>query len=380
MKLLYIQPHPEWGSAEEYVQTLIEGVKDTYPEWEISLLCPVQTHDQWHRQIGFAAEVIPSEKHLLAITKQIKNVGPDLVHLNHPDVKALAASRWARVPEIVVTDHSAPANISYNWKGTLLWQFAKRASNLHLIALAQANKKLLIEKYGFSEEQVEIIHHGLKLRRFNHIGDRAQFRAKLNIPEEAFVLICVARLSEEKAHEVLLEALREVKRSSSQAVYLLLAGDGARRPWLEHYVQELGLKDSVRFLGHRADVVDWLNAADVFVLSSNFEGLPFSLLEAMAVGKPIIATQVGGCAELVSDDIGILVPPREPQAFAKAILWALEQPGECRQKGEQAKFRFLQEYTSEKMIERTLQLYERLLGIRELDSRKVAQLEKVKSN
>ena len=361
MNLLYIQPHSEWGAAEEYFQIITEGVKRAHPDWKLSLLCPLQTKERWHQHIGSFAEVIPAEKTLPALTRQIKNVAPDLIHLNHPDIKALAASRWARVPEIVITDHSAPTDIRYNWKGTLLWQFLKRASNLHLIAFAQANKKLLIEKHGFFEEQVDVIPHGLRSEAFDIVYDLAQVRHELNIPKESFLLMCVARLSKEKAHEVLLEALREVMKSTSKTVHLLFAGDGDRRTCLEAYAARLDLKDSVRFLGHRSDVARLLQSADAFVLSSDFESFGIAILEAMAVGKFVIATQAVGNTELVSGGAGILVPPRNPKAFAEAILWAMEHRVECQKRGETARRCFLSEYTSEKMIEKTLALYERLL-------------------
>lgn len=360
MRLAYYQQHSEWGSAEEYFQILIEGIKQVRPEWELFLLCPKQTRDKWYELVGFAAEVMPAEASFLGLLRQLIQLRPDLVHLNGPAVKLLAATRLARTPRIVMTFHSPSADIRYNWKGTLLWEFARRERNLHLIALTETNRKLLVEKHRFSEEKLSVIPHGLRQEKFALQFDSNEVRKELKIPPEAFVLICVARLSSEKAHEVLLDAVRGVVRTSMKPVYLLLAGEGDRRLWLEGYVEKLGLNGSIQFLGQRSDVPRLLSAADVFVLSSDFEGLPFAILEAMAVGKPVIATQVVGSKDLVSDNTGILVPPRDPQALAKAILWALNHPTELLEKGQEGRKRFLEKYTSGKVIERTLELYERL--------------------
>ncbi len=102
---------------------------------------------------------------------------------------------------------------------------------------------------------------------------------------------------------------------------LWLVGDGPLRPVVEKTVVEMGLEGRVLFLGVRNDVPKLLAASDVLVLSSEYEGVPLTVLEAMAAGKPVIATAVGGVPELVEDGVtGILVPPRNPEALAQGIL------------------------------------------------------------
>ncbi len=143
---------------------------------------------------------------------------------------------------------------------------------------------------------------------------RAEARERLGLPKDAPVGICAARLVAQKRHDVLLEAWREVR---SDAV-LLIAGDGALRPEIEKAAADAAFSGRVRVLGIRDDV-DWLLAAsDVFVLASDWEGMPLAVLEALALGLPVVATDVDGLRQACGDQ-ATLVPPQDPIALAKAL-------------------------------------------------------------
>ncbi len=119
---------------------------------------------------------------------------------------------------------------------------------------------------------------------------------------------------------------------------MLLVGDGELRTKTEELVGRFGLTERVRFLGERTDIVDILNASDFFVLSSDYEGLPISVLEAMAIGKPIIATAVGGVPELITHDVnGILVSPGNRHGLATAMVALAEAPDRAREMGERGR-------------------------------------------
>ncbi|MEV6445537.1 glycosyltransferase [Amycolatopsis sp. NPDC051716] len=149
---------------------------------------------------------------------------------------------------------------------------------------------------------------------------RAEIRASLGVPERTPVALCLARLEPQKRHDVLLDAWASV---GGDAV-LWLAGDGSLRPELERRAQELGRR--VEFLGTRADVPDLLAAADVTVLTSDWEGLPLAVLESMAAGRPVVATDVGGIAGVLAGGGGIVVPPADPAATAAALTTLLFDP------------------------------------------------------
>ncbi|MGW4063166.1 glycosyltransferase [Amycolatopsis sp. NPDC004747] len=149
---------------------------------------------------------------------------------------------------------------------------------------------------------------------------RAEIRASLGVPERTPVALCLARLEPQKRHDVLLDAWAAV---DGDAV-LWLAGDGSLRPELARRAAALGRR--VEFLGTRTDVPDLLAAADVTVLTSDWEGLPLAVLESMAAGRPVVATDVGGIGGVLSGGGGIVVPPANPAATAAALTTLLFDP------------------------------------------------------
>jgi glycosyltransferase involved in cell wall biosynthesis len=145
--------------------------------------------------------------------------------------------------------------------------------------------------------------------------DRATVRGALGVARDVPVALCVARMEPQKRHDVLLDAWAAL---DGDAV-LLLAGDGSLRADLLRRRDELGLADRVRFLGNRADVPDLLAAADLTVLTSDWEGMPIAVLESMAAGRAVVATDVSGVRDLLAGGGGLVVPRRAPSATAKAL-------------------------------------------------------------
>src|SRR4029453_11595231 len=150
----------------------------------------------------------------------------------------------------------------------------------------------------------------------------AALRAELIAGRPDYVILTPARLHPQKGHEYLLAAAAQIPDAT-----FVLAGDGPLRSELEVRARELGIAGRCLFLGERADVPDLLAAADLFVLPSLFEGLPVSILEAMAAGRPVVATAIGGTDEVVTtEQTGLLVPPRDPVAIAAAIRGLRAEP------------------------------------------------------
>jgi glycosyltransferase involved in cell wall biosynthesis len=143
--------------------------------------------------------------------------------------------------------------------------------------------------------------------------------------------------------------------------FFVLAGEGREREILQTRARALGIANRVSFLGHRNDIPDLLASCDVFVLPSLYEGLPVSVLEAMAAGKPVVATAVGGTCEVVlHGQTGLLVPPRDPAALARAIRTLLADPDLVQQLTQAAKVRLCQKFRADTMVERIADLYDEL--------------------
>jgi len=152
--------------------------------------------------------------------------------------------------------------------------------------------------------------------------DRFTVRSALGVPDDVPVALCLARMEPQKRHDVLLESWARLDDRS----VLLLAGDGSLRRSLERHARDLGIDDRVRFLGNRSDVADLLAAADVTVLTSDWEGMPIAVLESLAAGVPVVATDVDGVAEALADGGGLVVPRGEPTAVADALRSLLSNP------------------------------------------------------
>ncbi|KIX13212.1 sugar transferase [Dethiosulfatarculus sandiegensis] len=181
-----------------------------------------------------------------------------------------------------------------------------------------------MDRVGLSEKRVRLIFNGVDLKGYApDMEARSLIREELGLLTGQALLITVGRLSQVKDQAGMLQALALLKGISPLPV-LALVGDGPERNSLTALTEELGVKDHVRFLGDRRDVPKLLAASDCFVLSSVSEGISKALLEAMAVGLPVVATNVGGNPELVCPkQTGLLVPQGEPKALAQALATVL---------------------------------------------------------
>jgi glycosyltransferase involved in cell wall biosynthesis len=185
-------------------------------------------------------------------------------------------------------------------------------------------------------------------------------RQELGVAQESPLLLSVGRLELQKGMDDLILAFKQLLLSLPDA-QLVVAGIGSLHAQLNREIQNLGLENSVHLLGLRNDVADLLAACDLFVSASRWEGLPVSVLEAMAAGKPVVATRVGDLPQVVSDGMGVLVPPGDPAQLADALWKVLADPGCAAAYGTAAREHVLQEYSASRWLDRLLALYERVI-------------------
>lgn len=283
-----------------------------------------------------------------------------LVHFNDEapasNAEAILGAALARAGHRLATCHLATIGFAVeplNLTGRTLVRVAYRTLD-RVIFESCSNRDLALRNRLGRGGSFRVIEHGIDVSRYGSV-DRAQARAQLGLREDELVLGSVGRLTDQKGHRYLLEALRRLDRRD---VRVLIAGEGPLRDELERLAGGL----PVTFLGQRDDVPRLLAALDVFVFPSEFEGLPFTLLEAMAAGVPVVASDVDGNRDAVEDEVtGILVPPRDPRALADAIGRQLERPDERARLGEAGRRRAAEVFSLERMVERTQAVYEELL-------------------
>lgn len=170
------------------------------------------------------------------------------------------------------------------------------------------------------------------------------------------LIIAVGRLQPQKAFADLIDAFAIVSQTQP-AAHLIIVGGGELKENLESQVQRLNLEDKIKLLGIRQDVPQLLTVSDLFVMSSHWEGLPLAILESMSAGIPIVATDVGDVPNIVTDDIGIIVPAKSPDKLAEAILQMIADPQKLQQFGEAAYLKASTEYSTDAWIQRIFDLY-----------------------
>jgi glycosyltransferase involved in cell wall biosynthesis len=220
-----------------------------------------------------------------------------------------------------------------------------------LIGVSQATVDDLVRLRVAASGKFRTVPLGLDLDPFTQPSDdlRRESRSELGLEDEDILLVFVGRVVPIKRLEVLIEALA-LARGSERRLQLAIVGDGEVRPQLERQAADLGIADSVRFLGYKRDLRPIFAAADVAALSSANEGTPVSLIEAAAAGLPSVATDVGGVSEVVTGESGILVPPGDAKALADALVSLATDPARRAAMGDAARARALGRYGAERLL------------------------------
>ena len=233
-----------------------------------------------------------------------------------------------------------------------------------IIAVSRFTKDSLVKYAGVAADEVRVVPNGIDMDPFLNSADRGTLRKRFGLGTKPIVLF-VGRLGASKGLEVLIRAFGE--SGSRLAACLLIVGSGSTEysAQLRRLSSSLGLGDRVVFTGRldQADLNEAYAASAVVVLPSLMEGFGMSVLEAMASGRPCIATRVGAVPEIVLPSrAGLLVPPGDSDALSKALQEVLGDPGEARRMGDRGREFANSEFTAERMVERTLAVYFELLG------------------
>lgn len=255
------------------------------------------------------------------------------------------AARRAGVPVIISALHSTgwPDGVGRlnRWLTPLSDAF---------VAVAPSHGRFLIEHERFPRNRVVVIPNGVDTERFAALPDAGALRAELGISPTAPVVTIVAALRPEKNHELFLDMAVRVRRKLPEARFLIV-GDGPRRAALEERARALGLASSVLFLGSRDDVPRLLSTSDVFALTSHNEANPVSILEAMSVGRPVVATNVGSIHEIVADGVtGMLVPAGNAARFSERVVKLLCDPLGSQAMGDAGRRRVVERYSVDQMV------------------------------
>ena len=235
-----------------------------------------------------------------------------------------------------------------------------------ILVVSEDTRRALVRQ-GYPEPLMEVVPNSIDISvaHGDNGSGRTRVRRELGVADDAPLVGEIGRLCAVKGQRELLEALALLPDVHAAIVGADMEADGDFRADLERRAERLGLTSRVRFTGPRADVPAVLDALDVFVLPSWTEGMPITVLEAMAHGKPVVATAVGGTPELVADgETGVLVPPRDPERLAAAIRELLDDPEKARRLGEAGRERVASNFSEEAMTRRVLEVYDEVVSAR----------------
>jgi glycosyltransferase involved in cell wall biosynthesis len=232
-----------------------------------------------------------------------------------------------------------------------------------VVGVGEAVRQALISNEGIPGRRVGVLYNGIDVDAFAAAGDRASARREMGVAPTEFVLLQVARLDYLKDHATAIRTLARVLSRAPQA-RLILVGDGPERPAVEAQVRELNIADKVQLLGTRADVARLLHGADAFLLTSTSEGIPLTVIEAMAAGLPVVATNVGGLAEVVADGVtGFLAPAKDDAALAGHALRLAADAGLRRRMGLAGRARAKLHFDEPRMAHEYGRLYRELAAV-----------------
>jgi glycosyltransferase involved in cell wall biosynthesis len=283
---------------------------------------------------------------------------PAVVHTHHFN-QLFYSALGARLAgaRIVHTEHSV------EYLKSRRFRIALRLLSIlcdRVIAIGNDGRRALESQAGIPARKLMVMRAGVNLSAFRI--SRSEARRALDIPDSQPVVAIVARLFPEKNHKLLLAAFKDVTRRISGA-RLLIVGEGVEQEAIADEISRLGLAGSVDLMGVRRDVARILAASDLFVLSSDREGLPIAVLEAMAAGKPVVATAVGDLPAIVRDgETGFLVPAHDPARLADAIVSLLSRPEFAAEMGLKGRRLVEESYSVGSMIARIEDLYGQTLG------------------
>jgi glycosyltransferase involved in cell wall biosynthesis len=271
------------------------------------------------------------------------------------------AARLAGVPLVIHTAHGFYFNqMDCGPKEAVFYRFLEKFASHFcdlVISVNEEDRLSAIQKKVVRPSKIYTVINGINTKKFENAVPPDSLRAELDPSGQGILIGTTGRLMPQKGYHYLVQAMPSILRGFPQ-VRLVFVGDGPLESELKGLAAQLGVSDQCRFLGFRTDITELLACFDMFVLPSLWEGLSISLLEALAAGKPIVATNIKGNREVIDHGVnGLLVNPGDPAALAEGIIHLLRDKEKARAMGERAKEKAKAFFSEEAMVRRTLDLY-----------------------
>lgn len=368
-RVIYLSHAFHVGGAEEMVFNLVRHLPSRF-EPVIVCIHSAGPIGEEIRKTGVEFHVLgltPGVRHpfhLIQLERALTALRPDIVHtfLLTASLYGRLAAMFARVPVIIGTEVNIYEDKESRHIKAEQWLMGKTDS---VVVSAGSVRDFYIDQVGADPSKIEVIYNAVDWSQLETTRTRSDMRQELGLAADVPVAGIIARLTEQKAHPVLFQALASTP--GLERLHLIVVGDGHLRGRLEKQVNDLGLADRVRFLGARRDLGNLMSAMDMFVMPSLWEGLPLSMVLAMGAALPVVATSVAGIPEVVDDGrTGLLVPPSDVAALGAALAKLVHSPELRRSLGDAARASALPRYGVDGYVSSVTALYDRLLAEKHL--------------
>jgi glycosyltransferase involved in cell wall biosynthesis len=300
------------------------------------------------------------------LTRLVRERDIDIIHAHLPVAGMVArfAGAWTRTP-VLYTEHNLNSHYGRltRWGNRVTWRL-----NTACAAVSQPVADSIAEVMPASARvPVHTVPNGIDVDQFLSLPGGDEIRCRLGIPADAGVVINVAVFRQQKRLDLWLQTARDVAAAVS-STHFILVGDGPLRGDVESWRSEMGLADRVHLVGLQDDVKPFLSAADLFLLTSDFEGLPLAVIEGMASGLPVVATRAGGVPDLVGESGegagGVLVELGDVAGCVAGVVGLLTDDARLRSTGETARARVRRDFGVERMVAQYQDMYEAMRGSR----------------
>lgn len=320
------------GGTLEYIKLFFTNIDKE--KFDVELVCPAYgpMKDEIEA-LGFKVHVVDMGRDINPIKDfktyrelkaLIRQVNPDIVHLHSSKAGVLGrlAAYKNGIPNIY-NPHgwSFSMNVSKNKKKAyaLIERFCSKYCN-YIINISDDEQKLAIKYNISSEEKMKVIYNGIDIGKYNVTYDRKKVLNELNIPEDSFVIGMVGRITKQKSPETFINIASKLKDKIENS-YFILVGDGELRFEIEKLVDELNIGDRIRITGWTNNVIKYISVFDIGLLTSKWEGFGLVLAEYMAANKPVVASDVGGIPNVITDGVnGRLIEVGNVNEFCNAII------------------------------------------------------------
>ena len=359
MKILMIITGLGMGGAEHQVCNLADKLTSLGHTVKIAyLLRPAIVKPKSEKidliWLGGGKSLLSIFSAFFCLVKIIKKYKPDIVHSHmfHSNILSRLARIFSFIPRLVNTSH----NTNEGGKLRMLaYRATDRLSDVFTSVSLEGVQAFEKKKASFIGKMI-FVHNGINTDHFKFkLDSRNNIRKEYNLEKE-IVFIAIGRFHEQKDYSNLINAFYQLQINQPQ-IHLLIVGDGVLRTSIENMIIDKKLTEKITLLGIRDDIPDLLSAADVFVLSSAWEGFGLVVAEAMACERTVVATDCGGVSEVVGE-AGFLVSPKDSNKLALALGQALHLNAEERKNlGKMARFRVIQYYGLEAATEKWLSVY-----------------------